>query len=458
MLTIQKLFLQDIKYTVDCPYSKLECLFFHEENSRNLFRKKLVKQSGIYMLKYKHDNRIFYIGKALDLSVRLRDHYNRSSLGSNRLAVFLKMVGWSNISVHIIEFCSETHLDIRENYYIEKYLPTLNRKFSSLYSLKTYRSLSSLLFQRQTLNRVKHPQLNKNFNPKSPLWVYSYPEFNLLNNMPFDNISKFKKLFNLDNRTLYKYIDTYTPYNGYIFLSADIINLKTATEVLSLNVNKKFNGGNFVPPLDQKLILFNSSITPSYKPIKIWVYKSEDLSLVCGIVFHNTQPLRDREKGNQGPVTDSVDNKLNPFKSVSAASSFLKINPSTIKTLLNTKIANSKGYYFFDYPISDDLKKELLLNPNVRDSISKLRIKTWVYDFNLNLINNGPFYSQQNMLKALNLKRVRTINKYKDKGILFKGYYFFSQELDMDMKNKLIENRISSGSSFAKPTRRRIKC
>ena len=56
------------------------------------------------MLKYKHDNRIFYIGKALDLSVRLRDHYNRSSLGTNRLAVFLNMVGWSNLSVHIIEF------------------------------------------------------------------------------------------------------------------------------------------------------------------------------------------------------------------------------------------------------------------------------------------------------------------------------------------------------------------
>lgn len=88
-----------------------------------------------------------------------------------------------------------------------------------------------------------------------------------------------------------------------------------------------------------------------------------------------------------------VNDKINPFKSVSAASSFFKTNPSTIKTLLNTKIANSKGYYFFDHPISDDLKKELLLKPNVRDSISKLRIKTWVSDFNLNLINNRPFCS-----------------------------------------------------------------
>lgn len=131
--------------------------------------------------------------------------------------------------------------------------------------------------------------------------------------------------------------------------------------------------------------------------------------------------------------------------------------------MLNTKIANSKGYYFFDHPISDDLKKELLLNPNVRDSVSKLRIQTWVYDFNLNLINNVPFYSQQDMLRSLNLKRVRTINKYKDKGILFKGFYFFSslpllslrqeprgQELDIKMKNNLLKNR---GTSFAKPTK-----
>ena len=64
----------------------------------------------------------FTVGKALDLSVRLRDHYNRSSLGTNRLAVFFTQqryrVGWSNLSVHIIEFCPETQLDIRENYYL----------------------------------------------------------------------------------------------------------------------------------------------------------------------------------------------------------------------------------------------------------------------------------------------------------------------------------------------------
>ena len=57
--------------------------------------------------------------------------------------------------------------------------------------------------------------------------------------------SKFIKILNLNNRTLYKYIDTYTPYNGYIFISANIINLTPATEVSSLNENKKFASGNF---------------------------------------------------------------------------------------------------------------------------------------------------------------------------------------------------------------------
>lgn len=342
-ISIIKLFLNDIKYKITCPETTLDCLLFHNEDNRNFFRKEIKNKSGIYMLKYKHDNRLFYIEKSVDLSTRLRDHFIRSSLAKNRLGVFLKMVGWSNISVHILEFCLETELDNRENFYIKKFLPTLNRKFSSLYSLKTYRSLSSLLNQRQSLNRIKNKRLNSKFNHKSPLWVYLYPDMVLLNNLPFDNISKFKKIFNIDNRTVYKYLDTYTPYNGYIFLSADIFNtllpesssnIMTSTEKMDLKQE------------DKNLMLFNSTITPSYKAIKIWVYKSEDLSLV------SPSSLIKEKRSND---------TLIPFNSISAASYFLNINPSTIKTLLNTKIANSKGYYFFDYIISDNLKKRIII-------------------------------------------------------------------------------------------------
>ena len=42
LLTIQKLFLQDIKYKVDCPKSKLDCLLYLEESNKNLFSAFLV--------------------------------------------------------------------------------------------------------------------------------------------------------------------------------------------------------------------------------------------------------------------------------------------------------------------------------------------------------------------------------------------------------------------------------
>jgi hypothetical protein len=45
------------------------------------------------------------------------------------------------------------------------------------------------------------------------------------------------------------------------------------------------------------------------------------------------------------------------------------------------------------------------------------------------------------MLKKLGLSRIRSINKYKDKGILFKGYYFSSNELTDSEKNKILLNR-----------------
>ena len=215
------------------------------------------------MLKYKYDNRLFYIGKSVNLSRRLADHYNRSSLINNRLGLFLKTVGWLNVSVHILEFCSEIELDQRENYYIENYLPSLNRKFSTpltanwlrslgvgvwgIYSSKLYRSLNGLLLERQFKNRLSYLQLNKNFNFNSLLWVYSFPEFKLISGSNFESFSKFKQFSkqNIENRTIYKYVDTFTPYNGLLFLSADLLSLDILNKIESIdNYFKSFNLSN----------------------------------------------------------------------------------------------------------------------------------------------------------------------------------------------------------------------
>jgi hypothetical protein len=72
----------------------------------------------------------------------------------------------------------------------------------------------------------------------------------------------------------------------------------------------------------------------------------------------------------------------------------------------------------------------------------------------LNLINNKPFNSQQDMLRSLNLKNVRTINKYKDTGGFarnFKGYFFFSYKLSeielTDLKNNKFKINSKGGRS-----------
>lgn len=90
---VTDLFLSDLNILRNCPQSILDCESFNIMEIRNKFRKNLIKKSGIYMLKYKHNNQIFYIGKSVDLSRRLADHFIRSSLSSNRLGFFLKTVG-----------------------------------------------------------------------------------------------------------------------------------------------------------------------------------------------------------------------------------------------------------------------------------------------------------------------------------------------------------------------------
>lgn len=75
----------------------------------------------------------------------------------------------------------------------------------------------------------------------------------------------------------------------------------------------------------------------------------------------------------------------------------------------------------------------------------------WVYSIRNNqitLLNNKPFHSQQEMLITLNLKRVRTIKKYKDTGIVFRGFYLFSKQLSFEEIDNLNNNII-----YAKPTK-----
>jgi len=139
-----------------------------------------------------------------------------------------------------------------------------------------------------------------------------------------------------------------------------------------------------------------------------------------------------------------VNNK--PFETIKDASIFIGTSRSTVINILDRHIAMSKGFYCYSKPLSFEEKLELKNKGILRDSISSLSISVWVYTSDLNLVNDEPFKSQQEMLKTLNLKRVRTINKYKDTGICFKVFYFFSEKPSSEVVWDIKDNKI-----YAKP-------
>lgn len=255
---ILEIFLKDLKFLGSCPLTILDFYDMENEISWNKFRKTLQLKSGIYMLKYKYDDKLFYIGKSVNLSVRLKDHKSRSEKRGNKLGLFLKTVGWKNVSVHIIEFCCDTsQLDNREDYYIKTNLPSLNRKFSSKYSSKVYRSLTGILKHRQDLNRNNNPVLNKNFKATDSLWVYTFPEFDLVlapssDKKLLENGIRNRLISNISRKTVLKYIDTNTPYRGHIYFSSPVL----STHNFSINLEEEV--GKVSP--NAKALEFNKNL------------------------------------------------------------------------------------------------------------------------------------------------------------------------------------------------------
>jgi hypothetical protein len=123
-------------------------------------------------------------------------HFSNSAFDSNKLGNILSLIGWINFSVHILEFCSEEELILREDYFLNKYLPTLNGKFSNVYSNKIYRTLRTTLKHKQSINREKDDSLYQGpattFNYK--IWVYSSSFLKLVKGWLFEIPALLKSL------------------------------------------------------------------------------------------------------------------------------------------------------------------------------------------------------------------------------------------------------------------------
>lgn len=143
-----------------------------------------IKHKGpcIYIFIYKHNDKVFYIGKTLDLRHRFNDH-KKPTLTSkkfDRFHVLGEKLGWDKFTLSVIEFCNKKDLMLRENFYITQYLPILNTQMKASESL----GLSS----------------------GCQVWAFSYSNPNktltLTGNRPFSSITSAASYFNISTKRL----------------------------------------------------------------------------------------------------------------------------------------------------------------------------------------------------------------------------------------------------------------
>ena len=80
------------------------CYNILDKNVRSELLKEWDLKKCIYLISYKHDPDIYYIGRTNLFSRRLYNHLKADS--SNKFHLFLNLVDWEYFNVSILEVCS----------------------------------------------------------------------------------------------------------------------------------------------------------------------------------------------------------------------------------------------------------------------------------------------------------------------------------------------------------------
>ena len=113
----------DREFILDTCYN---CL---DKSIKSEFLKRWGTKPCIYLIEYKYDPLVYYIGRTTLFKRRFHNHLKAES--GSKLHLFLNLVGWEHFYISIIEECTPDKQGLRENYYLQKYLPLLNSVFSS---------------------------------------------------------------------------------------------------------------------------------------------------------------------------------------------------------------------------------------------------------------------------------------------------------------------------------------
>uniref|UniRef100_UPI002000D988 hypothetical protein n=1 Tax=Exserohilum turcicum TaxID=93612 RepID=UPI002000D988 len=232
-----------------------------DKNKKSEFLKEWGHKGCIYIIEYKYNPFIYYIGRTTMFKRRFSNHLLANS--NSKLHVFLKLVGWEHFNISILEVCSSEEQGARENYYLQKYLPLLNTTFSSKFTESAiYSSLTSKL---AALKSTPHSYVSG-----QPIPVYMYEVYETYIDevcVKYSSITEASSSEKIARGTLGMFRDTNVPFRNKLYYSKPIIDFE-----LTFNLFKTASSD----------LNLNSNIAK-----QVWVYNAKTLELIKGSPFPN---------------------------------------------------------------------------------------------------------------------------------------------------------------------------
>jgi len=371
---------------------------------RSLFFQVLGDTGGIYLIQYKYDLNIYYIGRTIKFENRFRSHIKHKL--TDRFHLFATIVGWDSFDFSVIEVCSSEQQGARENWYLQEYLPLLNTNFISKYSETTvYRYLYDILESNRT-----DTVLNRN---KTSISIYAYKYTNSHIDkifVQYASVNSATKATNIARESIRMYLNTNVPYKGLLFYSKAIENFESITSLV-----KTSSAGL---ELDAKLAK------------KVWIYTlSDNQKSIKKLPFFNDHVRRDTCE--------------QCFVSREKAREFLKVNSNMVRYHIDSlKPGGINGHYLFSKPLSDKELQELVELSIIQ--AKKPQIKVWAYEAKtLKLINNSAFDSMSKTGDYFNVDYRSISSNLDTKSAVNKNsmwVYFFTSELSATVRDELLNN------------------
>lgn len=380
------------------PFSEkllASCSNILDIEQRAKFFMQLEEKGGIYILQYKHDPLVYYIGRTSSFSFRLKSHIKHKL--TDKFHVFGNLVGWDNFTVGIVEISDKENLGLRENYYLQNYLPLLNSTFSSNFSeTAIFQTLRNVLKSKQFLAKDSTSN-DKSIYSGISIWVYEFLNTHIdPTPVKYISTSEACKHTGIARTTISRYMDTLVPTKGLLFFSKPLVDIDSSFKQAKKNSEEL-------------------TLDPNISK-QVWVYTVSNNKVIL--------------------VNDQ------PFCSRGLTAKYLGTTHRVVRYSMDCwRGKGFNGYYLFSYPLTTQQAESLLELHLSNVNIPGVRIEVWAYCAKtLELINNSHFTSMQKAADYFNVVYT-TIARHLDTELATKQggqlVYFFSKEISEEIKDKL---------------------